>query len=128
LADHVRARDVTCRTPNCQRPATKCDLDHVISWPAGSTSEANLATECEIDHRLKHEGNWRHQLSSDPEHPPGTIVMISPTGHIYLSYPYTYTDPWYRKLAEQAEQQDRCSQPPPQGWKPPDDDPGPPPF
>jgi hypothetical protein len=49
LADHVRARDVTCRTPNCTRPASKCDLDHVISWPAGTTSESNLSTQCDHD-------------------------------------------------------------------------------
>jgi len=94
LADHVRARDVTCRTPNCTRPASHCDLDHVISWPAGATSEQNLATRCDIDHRLKHEGRWRHQLSTDPQHPPGTIVMVSPTGHVCLSRPHDYTDPW----------------------------------
>ena len=93
LADHVRARDLTCRTPNCDRPATKCDLDHVISWPVGTTSEHNLATECENDHRFKHEGRWTHQLSTDPDHPPGTIVMISPTGHLYLSYPHRYSEP-----------------------------------
>jgi hypothetical protein len=156
LADHVRARDVTCRTPNCTRPAASCDLDHVISWPAGTTSEINLATECDHDHRLKHEGHWSHQVSADPAHPPGTIIMISPTGHVYLSYPYTYTDPWHRHLTEQATQQQNppptapppTSAPPdppappanrsaptsapqavpPKGWIPPDDDPGPPPF
>jgi hypothetical protein len=94
LADHVRARDVTCRTPNCTRPATSCDLDHVISWPAGATSENNLQTKCDIDHRLKHEGGWRHQISTDPQHPPGTVIMISPTGHVYVSHPHDYTDSW----------------------------------
>jgi hypothetical protein len=49
LADHTRTRDYTCRTPNCTRPAIKCDLDHVISWPAGTTSEHNLATQCDHD-------------------------------------------------------------------------------
>jgi hypothetical protein len=93
LADHVRARDVTCRTPNCPRPAAKCHLDHVISWPAGVTSDVNLAAKCEHDHRLKHEGNWTHRVSDDPRHPPGAIMLISPTGHVYLSYPYTYIMP-----------------------------------
>jgi hypothetical protein len=94
LADHVRARDVTCRTPYCNRPATASDLDHLIAWPAGTTSDDNLHTKCRLDHRLKHEGRWHHQLSTDPAHPPGTIKLISPTGHIFLSKPYNYGDPW----------------------------------
>lgn len=93
LADHVRARDVICRTPTCDRPASKCALDHVISWPAGATSEPNLQCKCDRDHRFKHEGRWRHQISTDPTHPAGTIVMISPTGHVYLSYPHRYDPP-----------------------------------
>ncbi|MGA8252679.1 MAG: DUF222 domain-containing protein, partial [Mycobacterium sp.] len=28
LADFVRCRDLTCRAPGCDRPATQCDLDH----------------------------------------------------------------------------------------------------
>jgi hypothetical protein len=92
LADHVRARDMTCRSPNCERPATACDLDHVVAWPAGTTCEANLCTQCRHDHLLKHQGRWHHQISDDPDHPPGTVIMTSPTGHAYLSYPYAYTD------------------------------------
>jgi uncharacterized protein DUF222 len=93
LADHVRARDVTCRMPNCDQPATACDLDHLIAYPTGTTCEDNLCAACRRDHRLKHEGRWQHQLSHDPAHPPGTTVIISPTGHTYLSHPYSYTTP-----------------------------------
>jgi len=139
LADHVRARDLTCRTPNCSRPAAECDLDHIISWPAGATSEQNLATECDRDHRYKHEGKWRHQVSVDPKHPPGTIVMISPTGHVYLSYPHVYTDPVQApsapsstrdadpSLKPSAEQLDSGGGRPTSAHAPPND-PGPPPF
>jgi len=38
--------------------------------------------------------------------------MISPTGHIYLSYPYTYTDPYHRNLAQRAESQHHCQRNP----------------
>jgi hypothetical protein len=93
LADHIRARDMTCRMPNCDRPATACDLDHLIAYPAGTTCEENLCAACRRDHRLKHEGQWQHHLSTDPTHPPGTTVIISPTGHVYLSHPYNYTTP-----------------------------------
>jgi hypothetical protein len=123
LADHVRARDLTCRTPNCLRPATKCDLDHVISWPAGATSEQNLQAKCDLDHRLKHEGRWRHQMSTDPEHPPGTVVMVSPTGHVYLSHQHSYLDPPLKR-PEPPEQ----SASPDHRRPPRDADPGDPPF
>ncbi len=86
MKDHVRARDVTCRTPNCPRPAARCDQDHLIPYPAGTTSEDNLCSACRRHHRLKHEGRWNHRLSDDPNHPPGTVVITSPTGHVYLSH------------------------------------------
>jgi hypothetical protein len=97
LQDFVRARDLTCRTPTCTRPASKCHLDHVIAWPAGSTSNTNLQAKCDHDHRLKHEGRWTHQLSTNPDHPPGTIILISPTGHPYLSHPHAYDEPKTQK-------------------------------
>jgi uncharacterized protein DUF222 len=103
LADFVRARDVTCRTPNCTRPADKCHLDHVIAWPVGTTSEPNLNTRCDRDHRLKHEGRWRHLLSDDPDHPAGTVIMISPAGHVYLSHPYTYLVPQFKVTPTQPD-------------------------
>ncbi len=31
LADFVRCRDLTCRWPGCDRPASECDIDHTIS-------------------------------------------------------------------------------------------------
>jgi hypothetical protein len=99
LAEFVKARDMTCRTPTCTRPATNCHLDHVISWPAGATSQDNLQAKCDHDHRLKHEGRWRHQASTDPRHPPGTIIITSPTGHVYLSHRHVYTEPIRRNPA-----------------------------
>ncbi len=93
LADHVRARDFTCRMPNCERPAGKSDLDHIIPWPAGTTSASNLGAACDRDHRFKHQGKWTHQMSTDPAHPEFTLIMTSPTGQVYLSYPHGYLDP-----------------------------------
>ncbi len=82
LRKHVRAHDVTCRTPNCPQPAVRCDLDHLIEYPVGATSEENLCAECRRHHRLKHEGRWTHRLSDNPDHPAGTVIITSPTGHI----------------------------------------------
>src|SRR5450432_1354975 len=90
LAEHVQARDYTCRTPGCPRPAVWCDADHLVSWPAGETSEQNLCSECRHDHRLKHEGRRAHHLSTDPAHPPGTVLITTAAGHLYLSMPHDY--------------------------------------
>jgi hypothetical protein len=53
LRRHVAVRDRTCRFPGC--PNRICDLDHVTVWPAGPTSAANLARECEHHHQAKHQ-------------------------------------------------------------------------
>jgi Domain of unknown function (DUF222)/HNH endonuclease len=93
LADHVRARDGGCRTPGCRRPADVCDVDHVVPYPAGTTSEDNLCTRCRHDHRLKHEGRWKHEVSTDPADPPSTIVLTSPMGQKYTTHAHVYIRP-----------------------------------
>ncbi|MFB1299650.1 HNH endonuclease signature motif containing protein, partial [Mycobacterium sp. pW049] len=35
LQRFVHARDITCRFPGCNRPATHADIDHTKPWPAG---------------------------------------------------------------------------------------------
>lgn len=42
LARFVRARDRRCRFPGCRAAAIRCDLDHNLPWPHGSTSADNL--------------------------------------------------------------------------------------
>jgi Domain of unknown function (DUF222) len=93
LADHVRTRDTSCRTPGCSRPAAACDLDHVIAYPAGATSDDNLHAKCRRDHRIKHEGRWRHEVSTNPDHPPHTIVLTSPMGEQYLTQATVFIRP-----------------------------------
>jgi Domain of unknown function (DUF222) len=82
LADHVIARDRTCRFPGCGQPARRCDLDHTVPYPRGTTSAANLAALCRHHHRLKHLTEWRVE---QPE--PGVLVWTSPTGHHYPTGP-----------------------------------------
>jgi hypothetical protein len=41
LADFVRCRDMTCRFPNCDRPAQLCDIDHSIPYHAGGLTHAS---------------------------------------------------------------------------------------
>ena len=42
----VRCRDMTCRFPNCDRPAECCDVDHTIPHPVGPTHPSNLKCLC----------------------------------------------------------------------------------
>ena len=82
LADLIRARDRTCRFPGCRQPARRCDLDHIIAWPAGPTTPGNLAALCRHHHRLKHQTLWTVHAQ-----PGGRLHWTSPTGHGYLTEP-----------------------------------------
>ena len=59
LDEYCRARDRYCRYPGCNRRAIRCDLDHLCAWckahpdQGGTTSAANLASECRRHHRGK---------------------------------------------------------------------------
>jgi hypothetical protein len=53
MADHVIARDRTCRTPGCRTPAARCDLDHRDPYPRGPTSAGNLDPQCRSHHNVK---------------------------------------------------------------------------
>jgi hypothetical protein len=79
LADHVIARDHTCRFPTCTRSAEGCDLDHTIPWErGGSTSAGNLGPLHRGHHNDKTHHGWR---LDQPE--PGRFVWTAPTGHRY---------------------------------------------
>jgi len=82
----VSMRYLTCGFPGCDKPATRCDIDHVTPWPAGLTHVGNLSPKCREHHLLKTfwtgPGGW-----SDRQEPDGTIVWTSPTGHHYRKPP-----------------------------------------
>ncbi|BBY73382.1 HNH endonuclease [Mycolicibacterium parafortuitum] len=86
LAEFVRCRDLTCRFPGCDKPATTADIDHTVPHPVGPTHPSNLKTLCRFHHLLKTfwtgPGGWK-----DRQHPDGTIVWTSPTGHTYTTHP-----------------------------------------
>jgi hypothetical protein len=85
LADFVRARDVHCRGPICGRRALDSELDHIVPYPKGPTSETNLMGGCGHDHHAKHAPGWRVRTR-----PGGRIEWITPTGHRYYSDPHDY--------------------------------------
>jgi hypothetical protein len=85
LARFVRTRDRHCRFPGCRRPATMCDLDHVIPHPTGTTEQSNLAALCRYHHRLKTHTGWTVRMI------PGAVLhWTSPRGHIFHT---TLNDP-----------------------------------
>ena len=83
LADFVRARDLTCRAPGCDRPATHCDVDHTIPHSAGGLTHAsNLKCLCRFHHLLKTFWGW-----SDKQLPDGTVIWTAPSGQTYVTTP-----------------------------------------
>ena len=86
LTEHVIAQDRTCRFPGCHRAARRCDLDHVVDWShGGSTDRCNLQCLCPRHHAAKHDAEWRAVTRDD-----GDTDWVSPTGHRYRSPAATY--------------------------------------
>lgn len=83
LADFVRARDLTCRFPGCDVPATRCDIDHVLPYSKGGPTHAsNLSCKCRLHHLAKTFRGWQ-----DRQLPDGTLIWTAPTGHTYVTTP-----------------------------------------
>jgi hypothetical protein len=86
LAEHVIARDQTCRFPHCNRTARHCEIDHRIAWTdGGHTNEGNLHVLCSRHHHLKHETGWHVERLPD-----GDTRWTSPSGHRYTQPAATY--------------------------------------
>ncbi|BDX32501.1 hypothetical protein TUM20985_30480 [Mycobacterium antarcticum] len=87
LAEFVRSRDLFCRFPGCDVPATLCDIDHTVPYVLGGLTHAsNMKCECRKHHLLKTfyvgPGGWfERQL------PDGTVEWVAPTGHVYVTKP-----------------------------------------
>ncbi|MDO3399952.1 DUF222 domain-containing protein [Mycolicibacterium neoaurum] len=83
LAAYVRMTAMNCCFPGCGKPAQRCDLDHVIPWPAGATHPGNLRPLCREHHLLKTmKTGW-----TPTAHPDGTTEWTSPSGHRYATMP-----------------------------------------
>jgi hypothetical protein len=83
LADFVRCRDLTCRFPGCDHPATEADLDHTIPRAeGGATHASNLKYLCRQHHLVKTFWGWH-----DQQLPDGTVIWISPSRQTYVTTP-----------------------------------------
>ena len=83
LADFVRCRDLTCRWPGCDRPASDCDVDHTIPYSQGGLTHAsNLKCYCRTHHLVKTFWGWHDQQLAD-----GTLILTSPAGRTYVTTP-----------------------------------------
>ncbi|SOJ55125.1 hypothetical protein MSIMFB_02614 [Mycobacterium simulans] len=83
LADFVRCRDLTCRWPGCDQPATNCDVDHTVPFAQGGPTHAsNLKCYCRTHHLVKTFWGWREQQLPD-----GTLILTSPSGQTYVTTP-----------------------------------------
>jgi hypothetical protein len=82
LAEFITTRDGgTCRTVGCDAPIR--NIDHVKRHAdGGGTSAENLQGLCERCNQAKEAPGWQARPGPD-----GSIITITPTGHIYVSPP-----------------------------------------
>jgi hypothetical protein len=121
VAREVRARDRYCRFPTCSRPAQRCDLDHVVAHPDGSSTRCNLASECRLHHLLKHRAGFHLRLDPD-----GTTTWTTPTGDAVVDHPPGWGRPAPTTVTSPTTGASRDDHDPDGGG--PSDDPDPPPF
>jgi hypothetical protein len=86
LKDFVVSRDLTCRWPNCDVVAERCDVDHTVPYPHGPTHPSNNKLYCRHHHLMKTFWTGPNGFT-DGQHPDGTITITSPTGRSYTSSP-----------------------------------------
>jgi hypothetical protein len=79
--------DGTCRGPGCTEPTQKCDLDHQVPWPLGTTKLSNLNHKHRRHHNLKTRRLW-----TCDEPTPGVLRWETLAGREYLSLPANYAD------------------------------------
>jgi hypothetical protein len=106
MIEHVRAVDGVCRGPGCEVPADRCDLDHLVPWPAGPTSVTNAQSLSRGCHNPKTARVWTAARAPDDG-----IRWTTLAGRDYVTYPRD----WREALRD-----------PGASPSPPDDDP--PPF
>ena len=93
MAQQVAALDGICQAPGCTVPALRCDLDHEVPWPTGTTTVRNLRSRHRRHHNHRTRGTW----NARPE-PGGTTRWTTVSGRDYLSHRFRYDDPLSRPV------------------------------
>ncbi|WP_166389404.1 HNH endonuclease signature motif containing protein [Nocardioides ochotonae] len=76
LAEQTRLTQPVCAFPWCERPARRCDTDHVTAHgDGGPTCSCNLAPLCRRHHRAKTHTGWTYDKTDA-----ATYVWRSPHG------------------------------------------------
>ncbi|MBL0884746.1 HNH endonuclease signature motif containing protein [Myceligenerans indicum] len=92
LRQAVQVRDGFCAHAGCDRPATRCDLDHIDPFDPdrreapgdpGQTRAGNLHALCRRHHNLKTHAGWH--VERDPV--TGTETWTAPGGHTEVYRP-----------------------------------------
>jgi hypothetical protein len=82
LAEHVIARDRTCRFPTCNHPAESCQLDHTFPHRPDGTGGPTAASNLGPLHDRHHNDKTHHGFEFiQPE--PGRFVITTPAGLNY---------------------------------------------
>lgn len=81
LARLVRAREPYCRMPGCRQAAARCDLDHAVPYPKGSTCAENLGPLCRRHHVMKTHLNWQLSPTTHPGNPADGVTAKSAQGN-----------------------------------------------
>ncbi|WP_165401315.1 HNH endonuclease signature motif containing protein [Herbihabitans rhizosphaerae] len=77
MAENVRLRFRRCTHPGCDRPATRCHIDHTLRHADhGRTCLCNLNPRCERHNLCKEQPGWQVE---QPE--PDVVITRSPLGH-----------------------------------------------
>jgi hypothetical protein len=89
LRDHLRVAYPTCTGPGCRQPAHRCDLDHLVPFPAGPTTSGNVRPLCRPHHNEKTHGGWRAEISRDG----ASLTWITKHGYRFPYEPEPIADP-----------------------------------
>jgi uncharacterized protein DUF222 len=91
LDEFVRMRAQVCYFPGCQRPAHRCDMDHLTAFAnGGATNADNLGPACRHHHPLT-DGRLPKWTVTQPQ--PGVYEVTSPTGRVYRGDPQPLLEP-----------------------------------
>lgn len=88
MLDLLAARDVTCRYPGCQRPASACDCEHRETYAGGGpTSMRNNHLLCRRHHNRKTHDGFGYRR---PDDEPDDVEWTTPLGFTYRQRAASY--------------------------------------